>query len=177
LHSTIITPQSITIIISIARTMKFDVEWESYHADGRKRVRPPASTIHGWLTKMRGTLLDNETLRRNGIKEMQEARAMRLALKKRDAARAASGKQPSRPKARQPFLRLSFLRNRPRRMRKKSSGAVSRHKSLQSSRPKPRSHSSSKKTTQKKSSQGSSTSKRSTAHKRSGRPAKKGSKK
>jgi len=158
--------------------MKFDVEWESYHADGRKRVRPPASTIHGWLTKMRGTLLDNEPLRRRGIREMQDARSNRLAMKKRDAERAAAGKSPLRPKVTKPLLRFSFLRYRPRPLGKNSSGAVVRYKRSQSSRPKTQHHhSSSKRSAQKKSSHGKRTRKRSTAHKRSGRPAKKGSKK
>jgi len=123
---------------------------------------------------MRGTLLDNEPLRRRGIKEMQEARTTRILMKKRDAARAASGKPPLGSKVKKPLLRFSFLRYRPQPMGKRSSGAVVRHKS-QSPRPKAHSHHSSSR--KKKSSQGSKTGKRSTAHKRSGRPAKKGSKK
>ncbi|GLB33988.1 hypothetical protein LshimejAT787_0108720 [Lyophyllum shimeji] len=50
------------------------IEWaSSFRADGSRR-KPPPSTVHGWLAKMRGTLLGNETLRTKGMREMQAAR-------------------------------------------------------------------------------------------------------
>jgi len=98
-----------------------DIVWESYHSDGRPRNTPLPSTVHGWLTKMRGTLLDNETVRYQGIKEMKQAAAVRIHKQKeeaerrlRDLSRAKAGRQPLRPAATQPLLRLSFLRNRPK---------------------------------------------------------------
>lgn len=36
-----------------------------------------ASTIHGWVTKLRGTLIDDESIRKRGIREMQYARRIR----------------------------------------------------------------------------------------------------
>lgn len=36
-----------------------------------------ASTIHGWVTKLRGTLIDDERIRKRGIREMQYARRLR----------------------------------------------------------------------------------------------------
>ena len=33
-----------------------------FNSDGTRR-KPPASTMHGWLAKMRGTLVGNEELR------------------------------------------------------------------------------------------------------------------
>ncbi|KAF5388060.1 hypothetical protein D9615_000566 [Tricholomella constricta] len=39
------------------------IEWaSSFRPDGSRR-RPPPSSMHGWLAKMRGTLLGNEELR------------------------------------------------------------------------------------------------------------------
>ena len=91
-----------------------------YHSDGRPRNTPLPSTVHGWLTKMRGTLLDNEPMRRQGIKEMKQATAVRIHRQKEEAnrkiqdlARAKAGRSPLRPSVKQPWLRLSFLRNRP----------------------------------------------------------------
>ena len=70
---------------------------------------------------MRGTLLDNEPMRRQGIKEMKQATAVRIHRQKeeadrkvRDLARAKAGRSPLRPSVKQPWLRLSFLRNRPK---------------------------------------------------------------
>ncbi|EIW61496.1 uncharacterized protein TRAVEDRAFT_18191 [Trametes versicolor FP-101664 SS1] len=52
------------------------VEWDS-EEDGHRRHRRKASTVHGWVTKMRGTLLGSENTRRQGLYEMKEARAIR----------------------------------------------------------------------------------------------------
>lgn len=124
---------------------------------------------------MRGTLFDNEALRRNGIKEMHAAKATRLAAKKRSASRVSKGRPPIRPTAKQPWLRLSFLRQRPTPApRNQSSTALVRRKP--DARPKPHHRSSSSKSSKKSGSQGSK--KRSASHKRSGKPpAKKGGKK
>jgi len=159
--------------------MKFNVEWDSYHMDGRKRARPPASTVHGWLTKMRGTLLDNENMRRSGIREMKEASITRAAIKKRDADRARTGKAPVRPKVKQPWLRLSFLRNRPTPVasntKHKHSRAVVRYKKPSRS---PSSHqSSTMKPNAKSRNKGSRTRKRSGVYQRFRGSAKKGGKK
>ncbi|GBE80019.1 hypothetical protein SCP_0212210 [Sparassis crispa] len=52
-----------------------EIEWGSPDHHGRHHKK--ASTVHGWVTKMRGTLIDNESVRRLGIREMREARAIR----------------------------------------------------------------------------------------------------
>ena len=50
-------------------------------------------TIHGWLTKIRGTLLDNEGMRHRGIREMKEAAAVRAHKRKaRSSSPRKSGK-------------------------------------------------------------------------------------
>jgi hypothetical protein len=67
-----------------------------YHPDGRKRTRPPASTIHGWLAKMRGTLIGDEKLRSSGMREMREARAMRKYNKEK-AQRGEAHRRSSKP--------------------------------------------------------------------------------
>ncbi|KAI9001356.1 hypothetical protein BD414DRAFT_474410 [Trametes punicea] len=53
------------------------IEWDSDEDRARRRHHHKASTVHGWLTKMRGTLLGSESTRRRGIREMREARAIR----------------------------------------------------------------------------------------------------
>ncbi|TFY53879.1 hypothetical protein EVG20_g9934 [Dentipellis fragilis] len=58
------------------------VEWDAQDA-ARRRHKPKASTIHGWLCKMRGTLMGNESVRREGRYEMKEARAIRTYMKQR----------------------------------------------------------------------------------------------
>ncbi|KAI6003695.1 hypothetical protein EDD15DRAFT_2191763 [Pisolithus albus] len=67
----------------------FQIEWKSshYHSNGRKRSRPKASTVHGWLVKWRATFSGNEQLRKKGIAEMREAKAVREWKKQRKAAR------------------------------------------------------------------------------------------
>jgi len=97
-----------------------EIVWESYHSDGRPRNTPLPSTVHGWLTKMRGTLLDNEAVRYQGIKEMKQAAVVRVHKRKeeadrnlRDIARVKAGRSPMKQSAKQPWLRISFLRHRP----------------------------------------------------------------
>ncbi|TFK71803.1 hypothetical protein BDN72DRAFT_764324 [Pluteus cervinus] len=54
------------------------IEWASdFRPDGTRRERPPPSTMHGWLAKMRGTLSGNEKLRSEGMREMRHAKAWR----------------------------------------------------------------------------------------------------
>ncbi|KAN0097437.1 hypothetical protein V8E55_001883 [Tylopilus felleus] len=67
------------------------IEWKSslYHSNGRPRSRPKASTVHGWLVKWRATFSGNEHLRKEGIREMREAKAVREWKKKKLAARRA----------------------------------------------------------------------------------------
>ena len=60
-----------------------------YHSDGRRRSRPKASTVHGWLVKWRATFSGDERLRKEGIREMREAKAVREHKKKKRAARLA----------------------------------------------------------------------------------------
>ncbi|KAF9651134.1 hypothetical protein BDM02DRAFT_3111176 [Thelephora ganbajun] len=117
-----------------------EIVWESYHSGGRPRNTPLPSTIHGWLTKMRGTLLDNETIRYRGIKEMKQAAAVRILRQKEEAerklrnlARANAGRSPLQPVGKQPWLRLSFLRNRPKPIARGSTRPVATTRRLISS--------------------------------------------
>jgi hypothetical protein len=64
-----------------------------YHSDGRRRSRPKASTVHGWLVKWRATFSGNERLRKEGIREMREAKAVREWKRKKKAARQAKAKE------------------------------------------------------------------------------------
>jgi len=65
------------------------IEWDSDQVDSRHR-RPKASTVHGWLAKMRGTLVGNESLRSRGMREMREARAIRAHIKEKKAQQSSS---------------------------------------------------------------------------------------
>ncbi|EPT03600.1 hypothetical protein FOMPIDRAFT_1040360 [Fomitopsis schrenkii] len=51
-----------------------DITWDTPEASDHGRK---ASTIHGWVTKLRGTLIDDERIRKRGIREMQYARRLR----------------------------------------------------------------------------------------------------
>lgn len=163
-----------------------EVVWQSYHSDGRPRNTPLPSTVHGWLTKMRGTLLDNESMRYQGIKEMKQAAVVRVHKRKEEAdrklqnlARARAGRSPVKMSGNQPWLRLSFLRNRPKAFtrpsgrpsattRKSSSSAHTQRRKQPSSSPRSRHSSTSGRRTSKrpptsrKSSHASHSSKRST---------------
>ncbi|KAJ7180292.1 hypothetical protein C8R43DRAFT_1229881 [Mycena crocata] len=71
------------------------IEWAShFRSDGSKR-KPPPSVMHGWLAKMRGTLLGNEELRSKGMREMRDARhykkAKRSAPKRKTVDRRNTG--------------------------------------------------------------------------------------
>ncbi|KAI0722246.1 hypothetical protein C8T65DRAFT_135696 [Cerioporus squamosus] len=54
------------------------VEWDS---GGHGHHRHKVSTIHGWVTKLRGTIIRSEATRHAGIREMEEARALRIYKK------------------------------------------------------------------------------------------------
>lgn len=80
--------------------MKFpeiEIEWDSekdIRSDGTKRpYSSKASTIHGWVTKMRGTLVGNERTRWKGIKEMKTAKAIRQYKRQRAKERRARGQK------------------------------------------------------------------------------------
>ncbi|TCD69843.1 hypothetical protein EIP91_005920 [Steccherinum ochraceum] len=65
-----------------------DIEWDS-QLDDRTRRRHPYryknSTVHGWVTKMRGTITGNERIRSSGIEEMKRAKRDRRRRQKRTA--------------------------------------------------------------------------------------------
>ncbi|KAF8204812.1 hypothetical protein BJ912DRAFT_9935 [Pholiota molesta] len=80
------------------------IEWAShFNPDGTRR-RPPASTMHGWLAKMRGTLIGDEALRSRGMREMREAAANRKR-------QAAANKQHSAATGRSPFSFFGFRKS------------------------------------------------------------------
>ncbi|KAF9057972.1 hypothetical protein BJ165DRAFT_96292 [Panaeolus papilionaceus] len=49
------------------------IEWASSFLSDGTRIQPPPSKMHGWMVKMRGTLLGNE----KGMREMQRAQKER----------------------------------------------------------------------------------------------------
>ncbi|KJA29842.1 hypothetical protein HYPSUDRAFT_152903 [Hypholoma sublateritium FD-334 SS-4] len=69
-----------------------EIVWASQlNADGSRR-RPPPSAMHGWLAKMRGTLLGDEALRSRGMREMKEAASLRKRRALIKKQRSATGK-------------------------------------------------------------------------------------
>ncbi|KAG6336544.1 hypothetical protein ID866_2566 [Astraeus odoratus] len=119
----------------------FRIEWKSshYHSDGRKRSRPKASTVHGWLVKWRATFSGNESLRKEGIREMREAKCVRELKKQRQAARRSKratktpsglsffffGKKKKRPQRSSVRLRSSVQSSRTMTTRRVASSAQS----------------------------------------------------
>ncbi|TEB35772.1 hypothetical protein FA13DRAFT_1728627 [Coprinellus micaceus] len=64
------------------------IEWSNeFRSDGTMR-RPPPNSLHGWLAKMRGTLLGDEALRSRGIREMADAK--RYKEKRQQAAKSST---------------------------------------------------------------------------------------
>ncbi|KAJ7094582.1 hypothetical protein B0H15DRAFT_128971 [Mycena belliarum] len=51
------------------------IEWASHFRSDGTRRKPPPSVMHGWLAKLRGTLIGNEELRTKGMQEMRAARS------------------------------------------------------------------------------------------------------
>ncbi|KAI3612168.1 ribonuclease H-like protein [Moniliophthora roreri] len=63
---------------TVVRSHTMKIEWASdFHSDGTRRSRPRPSGMHGWLAKMRGTLIGDEKLRSRGMREIREAKALR----------------------------------------------------------------------------------------------------
>lgn len=87
----------------------------------RYPYRHKASTIHGWVTKLRGTLLGNEATRRRGIREMEDAKIIRRAKRKFAAERRA--KDGHRVGL------FSFFRSSPAKKKTKEVVVVRRHRS------------------------------------------------
>lgn len=77
--------------------------------------------MHGWVTKMRGTLFDNEHVRRAGIREMKAAKAIREYKRKRAAEKRARGESSSGLLS---FFRLGSRGSRRSRSRHGSSRTV-----------------------------------------------------
>jgi len=75
-----------------------NVEWDSsVIKHGRYRGRMKSSTVHGWLVKMRGTLIGDERMRAKGIEEMKSASRHRKRNASGSSPRPGSGsrKKPS----------------------------------------------------------------------------------
>ena len=85
---------------AILNLPSFDSTKRYYHSDGRRRSCPKASTVRGWLVKWRATFSGNERLRKEGIREMREAKAVREYRAKKRAA------QPAKAGASKPFFCL-----------------------------------------------------------------------
>ncbi|KIP10681.1 hypothetical protein PHLGIDRAFT_209349 [Phlebiopsis gigantea 11061_1 CR5-6] len=72
--------------------MKLEIDWDApkdFRSDGTKRTK--ASTIHGWVTKWRGTFSGNERTRSEGIREMRTAQAIRQWKRKHRASSHTRG--------------------------------------------------------------------------------------
>ncbi|KAJ7904713.1 hypothetical protein B0H14DRAFT_2664075 [Mycena olivaceomarginata] len=55
--------------------------------------------MHGWLAKMRGTLLGNEDLRSKGMREMRDARAYKRAKRSSPSTRKPVARRDPGPSA------------------------------------------------------------------------------
>ncbi|KAK7061894.1 hypothetical protein R3P38DRAFT_2832155 [Favolaschia claudopus] len=66
------------------------IEWASHFRSDGSRRNPPPSTMHGWLAKMRGTLLGNEDLRSKGMQEMRAARRYKQDKRSRPKPKSKS---------------------------------------------------------------------------------------
>lgn len=135
----VLTNFNLDSLYHLSDTMK--IEWaSSFRADGTRR-RPPPSTMHGWLAKMRGTLIGDETLRNKGMREMKDARNARQY--NRNKKRQLQGnhsllsffrspkKQPRGGQQRQP----NRLVARPSQARKPSSASATSRRPPASRRP------------------------------------------
>ncbi|KAG7096755.1 hypothetical protein E1B28_004167 [Marasmius oreades] len=109
------------------------IEWTSdayFHHDGTRRKVPLPSVMHGWLAKMRGTLLGDEDLRTRGIREMRAAAKCQAFRKENEARRS----RPSRSRGFFSIFRAAH-RQRPRRSNTKlSRERPTLHRSNHSSR-------------------------------------------
>ncbi|EIN10885.1 hypothetical protein PUNSTDRAFT_132948 [Punctularia strigosozonata HHB-11173 SS5] len=110
--------------------MVFTIHWDSHvvYPDGRKRSRPPSSTVHGWLVKWRGTFSGNEKLRSQGIREMREAAARRKYYKENPQ---------SRPRAKPSSGILFFRKSKPSSSSRRTNTVPSRKPPLVRSKSAP----------------------------------------
>jgi len=73
-----------------------NVEWESSVIQhGRHQGMLKSSTVHGWLVKMRGTLIGDEKMRWRGIQEMKSASRRRERKAASPPHRSGSRKKSS----------------------------------------------------------------------------------
>ncbi|TFK55446.1 hypothetical protein OE88DRAFT_1804302 [Heliocybe sulcata] len=100
--------------------MGLSIEWESYDDRGRRRAKPPASTVHGWLMKWRGTFSGDEALRKQGMREMREAKAVRAYRQQKGGGRKKSSGSG---------IGLSFLRRGPSSVKRSPSKSKSNRSS------------------------------------------------
>ncbi|KAK7470441.1 hypothetical protein VKT23_001867 [Stygiomarasmius scandens] len=112
--------------------MKIEYKTDAYfHSDGTRRVKPKASTMHGWLAKMRGTLLGDEALRSRGIREMKEAKALKKWYKENPRSKPSTKRRPSQKQSGSSFYffggKSSQSKSRPAPSRQNSH--VVRHRS------------------------------------------------
>ncbi|KAF5358942.1 hypothetical protein D9758_004768 [Tetrapyrgos nigripes] len=106
------------------------IEWNTdafFHTDGSRRARPKASTMHGWLAKMRGTLLGDETLRSQGIREMKEAKAVRQYYKQNP--RPKPSKKSRKPSGSSSFYFFGGSRTKSKSAPSRQGSRVVRHNS------------------------------------------------
>ena len=73
-------------LFSRFKTFAGALNQQTFHQSGQGRKKPPASTVHGWLAKMRGTLVGDEALRSKGMREMEQARRNRGRRQMKDQA-------------------------------------------------------------------------------------------
>jgi hypothetical protein len=77
---------------NLAFFIMLNVEWESSVIQhGHNRGTLKSSTVHGWLVKMRGTLVGDEKMRWRGIQEMKAASRHRKRNAARPPSRRSSG--------------------------------------------------------------------------------------
>jgi len=87
--------------------LQIEVEW---NGESPEKHRRKASTVHGWLTKIRGTIMDNEAERQRGRHEMMRAaenrrlgrtpdRATLFSLFRGQSKRSSGSATDSKPKS------------------------------------------------------------------------------
>jgi len=69
------------------------IEWASHFRSDGTRRRPPPSAMHGWLAKMRGTLIGDEDLRSKGMREMRDAKSRKRYTAKLKQQRSATSRR------------------------------------------------------------------------------------
>jgi len=124
---------STVLHIALDIMLDFEIDWTT--EEDRRRRRPKASTIHGWLRMWRGTFAGNEKVRQKGRYEMKLARAIREHDRKK--AETAGGNYGPFS-----FFRLGSLSNRrhvqgaaPQAQRHRSNGSRHNRSGSQSHHP------------------------------------------